>query len=323
MAFKKGHIPWNKGLTIDDPRVRTIIESKNATMIKKYGSLSMTNFDCTPRFTKEHRKKMSDAAKAKWKRPEYRNRIGKAISEGQKNSELFKESHKDIGKKIWANPKHHEWFIKYHLKKLVAGWKNSPKWRAAVTSEEYRQKLREKSEQMWNDTEFRKHFRKHTLPKLTSGRKKSKKWKKSVTSERYRKKIGENSKRLWKNPEYRDKVVSRAMRAVTIKPNKPEKQLLKLLNRLMPKEYKYVGDGSFVLGGRCPDFMNVNGQKKLIELFGDYWHKGEDPDKRVRFFKKFGFNTLVVWEHELQDFPSLETRLLTFNENSLTVGGIS
>ena len=38
MVFKKGHTPWNKGLSIDDPRVRENIDARNDTMIKKYGT---------------------------------------------------------------------------------------------------------------------------------------------------------------------------------------------------------------------------------------------------------------------------------------------
>lgn len=26
------------------------------------------------------------------------------------------------------------------------------------------------------------------------------------------------------------------------------------------------------IGGLCPDFVNCNGKKVIIELFGDYWH---------------------------------------------------
>ncbi len=77
--------------------------------------------------------------------------------------------------------------------------------------------------------------------------------------------------------------------------------------------YRYVGNGQFILGGKCPDFLNFNGQKKLIELFGDYWHKGENPQGRIDYFKQYGFDTLVIWEHELTEPSKLRERLLTFN----------
>ena len=103
-------------------------------------------------------------------------------------------------------------------------------------------------------------------------------------------------------------------KSLHLKPNKPEIQLNKILQKLFPNEYKYVGDLSFILGGKNPDFMNVNGQKKLIELYGDYWHKDDNPQDRKDLFKQFGFDTLVVWEKELKDRESLNVKLNTFHQ---------
>ena len=89
------------------------------------------------------------------------------------------------------------------------------------------------------------------------------------------------------------------LKAVCANPNKKEQYLQWLLYELFPKEYKFVGDGSVIIGGHCPDFININGQKKLIEFYGDYWHKGDDEGNRIFQFKLFGFDTLVIWEHEL------------------------
>ena len=101
---------------------------------------------------------------------------------------------------------------------------------------------------------------------------------------------------MWKRSEYQRK----QYKAKNVKPNKPEIKLSNLLNKLFPNEYKYVGDFQFFLGGKNPDFMNVNGQKKLIELYGDYWHRNADPQNRIDHFKQYGFDTLVIWEQELK-----------------------
>lgn len=90
------------------------------------------------------------------------------------------------------------------------------------------------------------------------------------------------------------------LKAVNQRPNKLEKGMQDLLDELFPGEYRYVGDGQLILCGKCPDFANVNGQKKLIEVFGDYWHQGEDPSWRIALFSRLGFQTLVVWESELE-----------------------
>ena len=86
-----------------------------------------------------------------------------------------------------------------------------------------------------------------------------------------------------------------------IKPNKLERYFDDILQRKFPSQWKYVGDGQLIIGGKWPDFANINGRKQLIELYGDYWHKGENPQEKIEHFRAFGYETLVIWEHELND----------------------
>ena len=80
-------------------------------------------------------------------------------------------------------------------------------------------------------------------------------------------KMSEIGKRCWKNPEYvRKQMIAR--NRITI--NKKESLLLNQLNLLYPNEWRFVGCGELIINGKCPDFVNINGQKKIIELFGDY-----------------------------------------------------
>ena len=110
---------------------------------------------------------------------------------------------------------------------------------------------------------------------------------------------GENNRYYGK--QLSEEHLRKILKAVCAKPNKPEQHLERLLNEIFPNEYKFVGDGSVIIGGCSPDFINTNGQKKLIEMFGDYWHRNDDEGNRIFQFKLFGFDTLVVWEHELHD----------------------
>lgn len=127
-----------------------------------------------------------------------------------------------------------------------------------------------------------------------------------------RKKIGGIHKSLWANPEYKANLIRLQRAGMLVKPNKPEKSLLSVLNELLPGEWRFVGDGSFVIAGKNPDFVNINGKKQIIELFGDYWHKGEDPDERITLFREFGYETLVVWERELKNQVELVARIKEF-----------
>lgn len=81
---------------------------------------------------------------------------------------------------------------------------------------------------------------------------------------------------------------------------------------------KKLGDGKFIPAGKSPDFINVNGQKKIIELYGDYWHGPEmtgrtkEEKQRVDCFAKEGYQTLIIWEHELNDISALGGKLVCF-----------
>lgn len=103
-------------------------------------------------------------------------------------------------------------------------------------------------------------------------------------------------KKLWANPEYQ-KMMCRALHK---KPNNLEK----FFNKRTPEYVKYVGDFSLWIktkdGIRNPDFI-IKGQDKVIEIFGDYYHKGENPQDKIKEYAKVGWNCKVFWEHEIYD----------------------
>lgn len=117
----------------------------------------------------------------------------------------------------------------------------------------------------------------------------------------------------WQNPEYKNKMVKVIYGNMNAKPNKPETFLINLLEELFPGEYKYTGDYSFTINGKSPDFTNINGQKKLIEFFGDYWHRGENSQDGIDIFKPYGWDTLVIWEKELKEVETLKRMLVSFH----------
>ena len=103
-------------------------------------------------------------------------------------------------------------------------------------------------------------------------------------------------------PEIREKRIRNSLKACHHKPNKKEKELYSMLQFLFPNEYSINVNGEImILGNKVPDFVNTNGQKKVIELYGDYWHRNDKEEDRINYFKKFGYNTLIVWEHELKN----------------------
>lgn len=138
---------------------------------------------------------------------------------------------------------------------------------------------------------------------------------KITMSKRKYPKASENFRLLWQDKGFREKQrISRAM-----KPNKAEISLYNIIERIYPGEYKYTGDFSFSIDGLSPDFVNCNGQKKIIELFGRYWHeKSKDRYRytakgRKEAFAKFGYTTLIIWDDELSNIKKLKEKLETFH----------
>jgi hypothetical protein len=86
-------------------------------------------------------------------------------------------------------------------------------------------------------------------------------------------------------------------------PNKAELALLSVVRRY---GFKFVGNGMLMFGTRNPDFANTK-RKKVIELFGDYWHgpektgrsRAQEVFSRVDHYAQFGYSCLVVWYSEL------------------------
>jgi hypothetical protein len=75
-----------------------------------------------------------------------------------------------------------------------------------------------------------------------------------------------------------------------------------ILANLLPKSiWEYSGSGTWVLRGRCPDFVNVNGRKQVIELFGDYFHSEDEVQPTITHYESCGFTCLIVWENELRN----------------------
>lgn len=94
-----------------------------------------------------------------------------------------------------------------------------------------------------------------------------------------------------------------------LKPTQPEKKFTEICAKYnLP--FKYVGDGKFWIENVNPDFVESNGRKMVVEIYGDYWHNRLDNierDKhRVTILKKYGWKLLVLWEHEINKLPDIE-----------------
>jgi very-short-patch-repair endonuclease len=113
---------------------------------------------------------------------------------------------------------------------------------------------------------------------------------------------------------------TKRLKALCKKPTKPEKWLIELINEhKLP--YKYVGDGDILIENLNPDFINVNGHKIIIEIFGRVWHETlvkdwkRTEDGRRKIFAKYGYRTLIIWDDELKDRGAILERIYQFEQN--------
>jgi len=149
------------------------------------------------------------------------------------------------------------------------------------------------SKQMWADPNHRVKMRTIMMGKTHSLETRSK--------------MSVAAKKLFQDPVYRKRLSA----AWNMKPNQPEILLLWLLEGLYSGDWQYMGDFSFIVNGKNPDFMHVK-QKKLIEFFGDYWHRNDCPGVRAAIFAACGYQTLVIWECEMKDLERVADRIHEF-----------
>ncbi len=129
-------------------------------------------------------------------------------------------------------------------------------------------------------------------------------------------------KKLWQDPEYKNRQTKAILAGQHLRPTRPEAILQELLESVLPSYYAYTGDGvirKLYFNGITPDFTSCDGEKKVIEVFGDYWHSRlvtgrepqEDVQKRIDKYAVFGYDCLVIWESEINEIETDPTELIT------------
>jgi G:T-mismatch repair DNA endonuclease (very short patch repair protein) len=148
-----------------------------------------------------------------------------------------------------------------------------------------------------------------------------------------RKKISEAQKRnfaLIPKGELSRRGKEMRAKARFLKPTSIERRISEACERF-GFHLRYVGNGKLWLNhnGRLlnPDFIEMNGKMKIVEAFGDYWHRDGNPDvyaaekKRVSAYRDLGYDTLVLWESEMKRMSDgdLATRLKAFLDEPMKI----
>lgn len=192
------------------------------------------------------------------------------------------------------------------FKKGLAPWNKGVKW----WTEEIRKQQVESKKGTHSSpkTEYKKDDLRLVGNKVNIGRKHTKEWK-VKQSERFkilwknksfRKNMSEKMNVHWQNPEYRERIIKAIVKGLIKRPTSLEQKFIEIIQKYnLP--YRYVGNGSFLIGCKNPDFINVNGDKSCIEVANRFHHKGDWVDKRREHFKKFGWDCAVIFEDELDE----------------------
>lgn len=132
----------------------------------------------------------------------------------------------------------------------------------------------------------------------------------------------------WDNPEYRTKVVKAqavgARKKGSVSVTKPEQVLLDII-----KDFELpfkLNRGDLVIDRYVPDFIPTNGNRVLIEVYGNYWHNqnrypGHKDSYREKTYKELDYRLIVFWESELYNLSDLTVAMLIIdfchnNENT-------
>ncbi len=167
-------------------------------------------------------------------------------------------------------------------------------------TEKWNRNMRRACRAFWNSPEGQKVLRE----KVLTGR----------DTLEYSKKMSEVRARMWKDPTYQQAQADASCR----RPTEPEGILNMWLQKNFPGEWKYTGDGrdGTYIGGRNPDFLNINGRKLVIEMFGSYYHGPEVTDAteedKIIHYGKYGFGCLILWDDEVYDEEGVVGRVKNF-----------
>ncbi len=235
----------------------------------------------------EHRKKISEGNKGKTVSLESRRKLSKSL----KGKYVGEKSH-NFGKSLPLETK----------QKISISRKKRFKEKGFLNTVETKKKI---------SKSLKEYYKTH--PGTMTGRASPNKGI-PLSLERKRK-LSIIAKKRWLNKEY----VEKLRKSMKLKPNNKEKILINLFKE-HKLDYRFVGDLSFIIERKNPDFVNCNGQKKIIELFGDYWHNNpktkyhQTETGTKEHYAKYGWKTLVIWEKELKDLDGVLEKVMRFDK---------
>lgn len=100
---------------------------------------------------------------------------------------------------------------------------------------------------------------------------------------------------LKNNTELRNRYIENVRKSHIESPNKLEIKIMKIIEKYN-LGFEYTGNKrKSIVGRKIPDFMHSS-DKKILEVFGRHWHKPDEEQPIISFYKKYGYDCVVLWE---------------------------
>ena len=216
----------------------------------------------------------------------------------------YRTSENSIGSKNGFYGRHHKKEFLSSQSILMKKYRKDPE---SVFNQDWWKQKRTNSIRVYSHTEEGRKTRKEAVEE---------RWK----DPEQRRRQSELLRRLFEDPTF----VEKWGKAIDERPTKPEKFLKELLSSIFSEKYEYVGNRKFWIGRKNPDFVNKR-ERRIIEFFG--WHhtfeyrskfqndfktNKKHEQERKELFKKYGYETLVLWEKDLKNLELLKKKIILF-----------
>lgn len=191
-----------------------------------------------------------------------------------------------------------------------ARWKDK---NSVLNSQRYRDKQSKALKEVWTRPNYLKKMKFRDQHNKNKGK---------IRTQEMKKQYSKIHKKLWKSPDsgyntlkFREELKKRPkdmLRAIHLKPNNPEKQLIQIIkSNHLP--FNYTGNGKVWINGLNPDFIS-NQSKKIIEMNGEYWHQDENREREKKeIYKSLGYELLVIWQKELENPQKVTEKIIKFH----------
>ena len=139
-----------------------------------------------------------------------------------------------------------------------------------------------------------------------------------------RKSIATEFKSGWQHTKEGKEIIKKARKTLGNKNCTKTEEITKKILKENNFPFNFVGDGSLIIGTKNPDFVYSKEGKKIIEVFGDYWHRDDivkywhQTEEGCKiYYEAFGYNVLIIWEKELRSPNKVAKKIREFINTTL------